>query len=227
MIHILMMANDSLLAESLASILAEETDLDVVRLTHRELGKGDQYSAVIIIDEDESENTSIKASDLFWNHNTYLVIMISLKSRDIYVYERYQLVNPEMEQMIHIVREFSRMNLKKKVEDVNMKVLRKMTVIPLFASICGPIGAQPLESVLKFNYRWLGLPHLPDLLSKSRAVPGNPSPKTEIVLKTCQIWQSGKAGKRFFKHSLSPWYYMGPNKVPNSFARTVRILVRE
>lgn len=133
MIRTLLMANDSLLADSLASILTGETDIDVVRLTHRELVKGDQYSVVIIIDEGESENETIKAVDLFWNHNTLLVIMISLKSKDIYVYESYQLVNPEMDRVIHIVREFSNMNLKKKFEEgMNITDLLKMTVPPLF-----------------------------------------------------------------------------------------------
>ena len=107
------MANDSLLADSIASMLTGEADLDVVRLTQRELGKDDQYSVVVIIDEGEAHNESNKAADLFWDHNTLLVIMISLKRHDIYVYESYQLVNPEMERVIEIVREFGRMNLKK------------------------------------------------------------------------------------------------------------------
>jgi hypothetical protein len=156
MIRILIMANDSLLADSLASTLEGETDLDVVRLTQRELRKGDQYSVVIIIDEGETENDSIKTADLFWNQNTFLVIMISLKSRNIYVYEHYQLVNPEMERVIQIVRDFSRMNLKKKFEEELFQVY-----------------ANPLSP--RFN----------------------------------------------------PSYYIEPNKVPNSFERTVHILVRE
>lgn len=109
------MANDSLLADSLVSILARDTDMDVVRLTPHELRKGDPYSVVIIIDEGEYENESHKAAELFLNHNTLLVIIISIKSRNISVYEYYQLVNPEKERVIHIVREFSSLNLKKKM----------------------------------------------------------------------------------------------------------------
>ena len=132
MIRTLLMANDSLLADSLVSILARDTDIDIVRLTPHELRKGDPYSVVIIIDDGEYENEFYKAADLFGNHDTLLVIIISLKSRNVYVYECYQLVNPEMERLIYIVREFSRMDLKKKVEeDVKIKALQKMTVIPL------------------------------------------------------------------------------------------------
>lgn len=118
MIRTLLIANDSLLADSLVSILAGDTDMDVVRLTPHELRKGDPYSVVIIIDDGEYENESHKAADLFLNHNTLLVIIISLNSRNISVYERYQLVNPEMERVIHIVREFGRMNPQKKLKKI-------------------------------------------------------------------------------------------------------------
>src|SRR5688572_15443506 len=117
MIRVLLMANNSLLADAIASTLADEIDLDVIRLTHRELGKGDHHSVVIVVDEGEPEHESIKVADLFWDRSTLLVIMISLKSRNIYIYESYQLANPELERLIHIVREFSRMNLKKNVDD--------------------------------------------------------------------------------------------------------------
>ena len=117
MIRVLVMANDSLLADGIVSMLTEEINLDVVRLTHRELGKGDHHSVVIVVDEGERENESIKVFHLFRDRANLIVIMISLKSRDIYIYESYQLVNPEMEQVIHIIREFSKMNLKKNPDD--------------------------------------------------------------------------------------------------------------
>ena len=140
MIRMLILANNSLLADSLVSMLAGEPDMDVVRLTHREFVKGDPYSVVIIIDEGESENETIKVADLFWNHDTLLVIIISLKSRNISVYESYQLINPEMERVIHIVREFSGMNLKKKDDEVvNISALRKMIMVTLFQTYADPL----------------------------------------------------------------------------------------
>jgi hypothetical protein len=131
MIHLSVVANDPVLADAIASVLAEEVSLDEVWLTHRELGKGDHHSVVIIVDEGEPENESSKVADLFWNRTTLLMIMISLKSRNLYMYDCYRLVTPELDRVIHIVREFSRMNLKKKVEeDVSMNALRKTAIAP-------------------------------------------------------------------------------------------------
>jgi len=132
MIRVLVMANDSLLADAIASTLAEEIDLDVIRVTRRELGKGDRHSVVILVDEGESETESIRAIDLFRDEITLLVIKLSLKSRNIYVFESYQLNNPRIERVISLVREFGRANLKKKVEErVNKGPLGKTTFVSL------------------------------------------------------------------------------------------------
>jgi hypothetical protein len=117
MIRVLMMANDSLLAEGIGSLLAQEIDLDVVRLTRHELDMGDHHSVLIVIDEGQPENDRIDVMDLFRDRPNLIVIMLSLVSRNIYIYESYQLDNPEMEDVIHIIREFSRMNLKKNPEE--------------------------------------------------------------------------------------------------------------
>jgi hypothetical protein len=132
MIRVIVMANDSLLADSIASSLAEEIDLDVVRLTRRELGKGDRHSVVIIVDEGESESEPINVNDLLRDDITLLVIKLSLQSRNIFVYESYQLINPSVERVIDLVRDFGKTNLKKKVEeDVRMNALRKVVVATL------------------------------------------------------------------------------------------------
>ena len=131
MIRVLVMANDSLLADAIASTLAEEISLDVVRVTRRELGKGDRYSVVIIVDEGESESESIKTTDLFRDDLTLLVIRLALNSRNIFVYESYQMNNPRIERVLDLVRDFGRANLKKKVEeDVNISALRQTTALP-------------------------------------------------------------------------------------------------
>jgi hypothetical protein len=128
------MANDSLLADSIASILAEEINLDVVRVTHRTLGQGDRYSVVIVVEEEEPESDSIHVTDLFRDHLTQLVIKLSLKSRNIFVYESYQLNNPKIERVINLVREFGRINLKKKVEkEADLDALQKETMTETFA----------------------------------------------------------------------------------------------
>jgi hypothetical protein len=118
MIRVLLVANDSLLADSIASILKAEIDLDVVRLTRRDLGKGERYSVVIIVDEEGSEANPIRFGDLFRDDVTLLVIMVSLTNRNIRVYESYQLNNPGMARVIDLVRNFGRSNLKKNFEAI-------------------------------------------------------------------------------------------------------------
>ena len=131
--RMLLLANNSLLADSLVSMLSGEPDMEVVRLTHREFRKKDQYSTVIIIDEEETTNESPKAIDLIVNHKALLVITMFLKSRNIYVHECYQLVNPEVERVIHILRDFRRTDLKKKVErEVHRKASPIIEVSPGF-----------------------------------------------------------------------------------------------
>ena len=143
MIRVLVMANDSLLADAIASILAEEINLDVVRVTRRELGKGQPHSVVIIVDEGESESESITVTDLFRDDITLLVIKLSLKSWNIFVYESYQLNNPGIERVINLVRDFGRANLKKKSEeDVNVSDLRKMTMAPPLPFYADPLARE-------------------------------------------------------------------------------------
>lgn len=147
MIRVLVLANDSLLADALASMLAAEINLDVIRLTHRELGKVDHHSVVIVVDDGQPGNESIKVADLFRDRSTLLVIMISLKSRNIYVYESYQLVNPELEQVIHIVREFSQMNLKKKSEADKVVMLSSKEMALLLFFFFHPVRRKNVRNV--------------------------------------------------------------------------------
>ena len=133
MLNVLVLANDSLLADIIVSILSKEIDLDVVRMTRQELGQGNRYSVVILVDEEESESEPFKFTDLFRDDLTLLLIRVSLKSRNIYVYESYQINNPSMERVVDLVRDFGRANLKKKSkEDVNKTVLRKTMAVLAF-----------------------------------------------------------------------------------------------
>jgi hypothetical protein len=117
MIRVLVMANDSLLADGIMALLAAETDLDVVRLTRRQLGKGERYSVVIIVDENDPDSEAVNVADFIREDVTLLLIKMSLESRNIFVYESYQLNNPTVERMIDLVRNFGRANLKKKAEE--------------------------------------------------------------------------------------------------------------
>jgi hypothetical protein len=117
MTRVLMIANDSLLADGMESLLAQEIDLDIVQVTYQELVKGDDQSVLIVIDEGPSGSESINVADLFRDRPNLIVIMLSLESRNIYIFESYQLDNPEVDQVIHVIREFSRLNLKKNPDE--------------------------------------------------------------------------------------------------------------
>jgi hypothetical protein len=130
MIHVLVLANDSLLADIIVSTLAKEIDIDVVRMSYQELKRGDRYSVVIVVDEEESESEPFWLDDLFRDGITLLLIRVSLKSRNIFVYESYQIHNPSVERVVSLIRDFSRSNLKKKVEGL-MKIGLSQTMYPL------------------------------------------------------------------------------------------------
>jgi len=117
MIRVLVLANQSLLEGFIVSALSQETDLDVVSLSHLELDRADRYSIVIIVDEVEREKEAVDLGDLIRDDITQLIIRVSLTSRNIYVNESYQLINPQMEQMVSLVRDFSREHLTKNVEE--------------------------------------------------------------------------------------------------------------
>ena len=118
MIRILVMTNDSLLADSIVSVLSEEIDLHAARVTRRPLGKGQPYSAVIVLDEGESNTEAIKAAERIRDEITLLVIQVSLESQNIHVYESYQLNKPHLERVVNLVRDFGRVYLSKKNEEV-------------------------------------------------------------------------------------------------------------
>ena len=136
MIHVLVMANNSLLADAIVSILSKEIDIDidVVRTTYQELKRGDRYSVVILIDEEEPESEPFPFTDLFRDGITLLLIKVSLKSRNIFVYESYQINNPTTERVLDLVRDFSKANLKKKVEARGKETMNPLKMVNLWRS---------------------------------------------------------------------------------------------
>ena len=112
MINVLVLANESLFADAIVAVLSQEINLDVVRTSRLELGRGGHYSVIIIVDEEAIEGESLKLKDLIREDVTLILIKVSLESRNIYVFESYQLLNPEMNQVLNLLREFSRKYLK-------------------------------------------------------------------------------------------------------------------
>lgn len=141
MIHVLVMANDSVLADIIVSTLSKEIDLEVVRMTYQEVKRGDQYSVVILVDEDESASEPFRFIDLFQDGIPLLLIKVSVKSRNIFVYENYQINNPSMEQVVKLVSNFGRTKVKKKVEEIwEIGSSQKVTPLPPLRLYADPLA---------------------------------------------------------------------------------------
>jgi len=112
MARILVMANDSVLADAIVSLLTEEIDMDVLRVTRREPRKIDQAirehrSVVIIVEEGTSEDKLITASDLFRDHDRLRILTISPEKHHLHICETYQVPISGMAQLVNLVRDFS------------------------------------------------------------------------------------------------------------------------
>lgn len=123
MIRVLVMAKDSFLVQAIASILAEEIGPHVLRLTYLEPRTTyevirDPRSVLIDVDEGQSRNETVTVPDRIREDSPLLMIMISLKSRNLHIFESYQLANPGMEYVVNLVSDFSRTYLRKKFEEV-------------------------------------------------------------------------------------------------------------
>ena len=121
--RVMVMAKDSFLVQAIASILAAEIGPNVLRLTYLEPSTiyediRDHRSVLINVDEERFRNETVTVLDLIQDDSPLLVIMIALKSRNIHIFESYQLANPEMENVINLVRDFSRTYLRKKNEEL-------------------------------------------------------------------------------------------------------------
>jgi hypothetical protein len=109
------MANDAVLVDAIASILAVEISPDVLQLTYRLPGSvyesiPDRRSMVIVIDEGESEIKFLKGFDSV-AALPLLVIKADLKTMNIDIHESYQLMSPAAELVTHLVRQFRRRHL--------------------------------------------------------------------------------------------------------------------
>jgi hypothetical protein len=112
MIRVLLIADNTLLADGIESILVKEMDLDVLRLTHREPGKVDQAirnqrSIVFIVEDGASNHESITPGVLFCNYGCLLMFTISPEKLYLHFSENCQIPFTGMKQVIDLVRAFS------------------------------------------------------------------------------------------------------------------------
>ena len=125
MIQVLVMANDSLLADHIVSTMSREIDLDVFRMTRDELGSRRDYSVVIVVDEEMDEREPIQLNEIMRNDSNLLLIRVSLKDSNVYVDERYQIANPGIGQMVNVVRNFNSRNSNAKSDTTFQKKMNE------------------------------------------------------------------------------------------------------
>lgn len=118
MIRASVMANDSLVVDTVASLLSQELSLDVLQLTYCLPCNMNEYlrdhDTVLIIIDDGEANLAVHPVPLSgWNDGPLLLMQVSLKAIHLDVHQRHQLGDPRMEQVSALVREFSKSYLRK------------------------------------------------------------------------------------------------------------------
>jgi len=122
MIRLMVMANDSLVVDEIAAVLAGEISLDILQLTYclpcnvYEIVPNHR-SVLIVIDDWESGMVSLHVPDSLRQDGPTLLIKASLKAIDMRIDKRYRLNEPVAEQVTKLVRDFSRTYLKRINED--------------------------------------------------------------------------------------------------------------
>ena len=118
MIRASVMANDSRVVDTVASLLAQEITLDVLQLTYSlpcNMNENirDHDTVLIIIDDGETNPAVQPVSLSGRNDGPLLLMQASLKAIHLDVQQRHQLADPRMEQVSALVREFSKSYLRK------------------------------------------------------------------------------------------------------------------
>ena len=112
--RVLILANDSLLAQFIETTISQERDLEVFRVAPNELGMHQDYSIVIVVDEEMGEIENLQPNEIIRGEGSLLVMRVSSKSRNVHIHERYQLLNPGIMQMVDLLREFDRKHMSRK-----------------------------------------------------------------------------------------------------------------
>jgi hypothetical protein len=108
--RISVMANDPLLVDAIASMLALEIGPDVLQLTYRLPGDAYQTlrnhrSMMIVIDEGDSEIVFSQAPHSY-SDSPMLLIKAVLRTIDIDIDKSYQMIDPDVNQLTRLVRDF-------------------------------------------------------------------------------------------------------------------------
>jgi hypothetical protein len=117
MIRVSVMANDSLVVDEIASILAQEIALDVLQLTyclpsHMHEYVRDHDSVFVLIDDGETATVSRSVPWMDWDTGPLLLLKATFKAIQLDVYQGFPLTELRREQVTNLIREFGRSYLK-------------------------------------------------------------------------------------------------------------------
>ena len=115
MVHVLVLANDSLLADAIVSNLAQETTLEVLRLTQQEHRKVQRAIpkdclVVIIVEEGKSNDAFFTANELLQDYDCFRIITISAQKQHLRLCDSYQIPISGVAQVIDLAKGFRREN---------------------------------------------------------------------------------------------------------------------
>jgi hypothetical protein len=127
MIRVLVIANESLMAEAIVATLSQQADMEVIRRSRDELGQRSDYSVVVIVDEGIAEQNTIQRKEIIQDdRKPLLLIRVSLQKKVVNIDESYELINPGTEQLVDLVRDFGRKHTTRKAIQ-NADRQKKMT----------------------------------------------------------------------------------------------------
>ncbi|HEU0294607.1 MAG TPA: hypothetical protein VFR47_17840 [Anaerolineales bacterium] len=112
MVHVLVLAENSLLADLIVSSLAQETSLEVFRLTQPDPGRVLQAirerSPVVILVEEGRQEAFLPDNDLFEDSGCFRLITVSPHRDHVRIVDSYELPLIGMAQVNDLVRDFNR-----------------------------------------------------------------------------------------------------------------------
>ena len=113
MIRVLVMANESLLSDSIVSNLVQDPALEVRRLAPHDpgqlpAGNHEEYYVVIIVEEGSSGPGSITVSDLLRESHSLRIITISAQKHHLHVCDVYELPVAGIAQVVHLAKGLNR-----------------------------------------------------------------------------------------------------------------------
>jgi hypothetical protein len=121
MVRVLVMSNDSLLADAIVSNLSQETTLDVLRLTHQNPNKVYQAlledcPVVIIVEDGKAGDVVITDTDLLKSSGCFRLITVSLQTTHLRIFDSYQMPISGITQVIELAKGFDHENWSEAIE---------------------------------------------------------------------------------------------------------------